>query len=146
MTNLCDWKPLWINTLIIINMQTYLKVLDFSNACTFSRVLINSLSYLSCNICVYVFSLPIFILMIWRLRALYLYILIVFISEVWIICHSLGLAHGTMVCVIVSNYCFQIWKTVPQNYTANGFLYYFFGIFSCCLLHFHFKIALLVWM
>ena len=45
-----------------------------------------------------VFSLPISNMMIVRIRVLYLIIIIK--TEVWLICHYLGLGHETMVCAV----------------------------------------------
>ena len=45
-----------------------------------------------------VFSLPVYLMMSVRIRVLNLIIIIK--SEVWLICHSLGLGHETMTCAV----------------------------------------------
>ena len=63
------------------------------------HLLLCILNYLSCNIwdCEYS-AHPFFLMIIVRTRVLYLTIIIK--SEVWPICHYLGLGHDTMLCTV----------------------------------------------
>ena len=72
-----------------------------------SKILFTSLNYLSWNLwwwglAWWVFSLPIYLTKIVRIRVLYLIIIIK--SEVWAICHRLRLGRETIVCAV----CFHI--------------------------------------
>ena len=96
-----------VHHLIIIIVQTYLKALNLENACQIDFVecvrfsifsQLSSIRYVG----LYVFSLPIYLVMI---EIMYILCLIIIIeSEVWTITHCLGLGHGTMVSAV----CFYI--------------------------------------
>ena len=67
-----------------------------SNVCL-RLIQISQLSFIQCmGLCV--FSLSIYLMVIVRIHVSYLIIII--ISEVWPICHCLGLDHETMVCAL----------------------------------------------
>ena len=89
---------------IIIIMETYLKVLNFWNAChvnSFSSVYLRLSQFSESSFVQYmglcVFNLPISLMMNVRIYVLYL-IIIIIRSEVWHTCHCLGLGHETMIC------------------------------------------------
>ena len=63
-----------------------------------------------------VFSLPLSLVMIVKERVLYLIIIIK--SQVWTICHCLGLGHETMICTV----CLSLWDYHVMN-TVNCDLY-----------------------
>ena len=92
-----------VQHLIIIIVQTYLKALNLLNACQIYFVECVKLSIFSPlsiiqYVGLYVFSLPISLVMIGRIYILCLIIIIK--SEVWTITHCLVLGHETMVSAV----------------------------------------------
>ena len=64
----------------------------------------------------YVFSVPIYLKMIVRIRALYFIITIK--SEVWPICHCLGFGHETMVCAVYLFIFLLHWTAIYRHSTV----------------------------
>ena len=107
--------------LIIIIMQTYLKVSNIYNTCEVHSVSslhlrwsqisqLPAMQYM--GLCV--LNLPISFMIIVRIRILDLIIIIK--SEVWSICHCLWLGHETMVCAVCDNQLDDNRKTHEINF------------------------------
>ena len=77
-----------------------------------------------------VFSLSILLLMIVRIRVLYLIIIIK--SEIWPICHCLGLGHEAMVCAVCLSICLFFTLQVIKSLAIQVQLYVSVPIASAC--------------
>ena len=93
------------NYIIFIIMQTYLKVLVHSASGVCLRLSIFSQLSVMQYMEPCVFSVHIFLMMIVRIRVLYLITNIK--SEMWPICHCIGLGHEAMVCALCIFYIFK---------------------------------------
>ena len=103
--------------LIIIIMQTYLKVLNFWNVCRVQSVecvsKLKSIPSFVLYMGLCVFSLPIYLMIIMRIRVLYLIVIIKW--EVCPICRCLRLGHETMVCPL----CLSIFLCSNNKFSAR---------------------------
>ena len=108
-----------VHHLIIIIMQTYLKALTYKMpvryilSSVWVRLSIFSPLSIIQYVGLYVFSLPISLVMIERIYTLCLIIIIK--SEVWTITHCLGLGHETMVSTVCLSIFFQNVSEIACN-------------------------------
>ena len=102
----------WTSKMLVryILHRVCLRLSQLSSMQLSSNYQLSSMQYT--GLCV--FSLPISLIMIVRLRVLFLRSIIK--SEVWLICHCLGLGHETMgICLFVF-----FWYTCNQNKTTQA--------------------------
>ena len=93
-----------LHHLIIIIMQTYLKALNYQNACqVYDAECVSKIKTILSII--FVFTIwgcvsSAYPILLWWSRECVLYFIIIIKPEVWIINHCLGLGHETMVCAV----------------------------------------------